>query len=239
MDLTGRQEEFLRNLLDLYHEQQEALHYSALAERLGVSRFTAYDMLRLLEEKGFATSAYQLAEDKTGPGRSEVVYEPTERAHQLMARLKGEVAADDWEAVKEHILARVRSATGDQLDGREVAEEMLARLPPDEPEIVRYCVEIMTVIALRLRRRSGRKLLLDYLDELLPAAGDGCRASVTLLGGFALGVLADEVEGDEKWTQELFEHVRRYQQLVLEMEPSVCRRLARQLEETFALLREG
>lgn len=239
MELTRRQEEFLRTLLDLYHEQQEPLHYSALAERLGVSRFTAYDMLRLLEEKGFATSAYQLAEDKSGPGRSEVVYQPTERAHALMARLTGEVESEDWEAVKEHILARVRKAGSGTLGESDLAEEMLARVPPDEPEILRYCVEVMTVIALRLRRRAGRQLLLDYLGELLPAQEEVCRANLSLLGGFALGILAEEAQNDEQWTQELLVHVRLYQQLVLEMEPDVCRRLTTHLEETFDLLRGG
>ncbi|MDX1686506.1 MAG: hypothetical protein R3248_00850 [Candidatus Promineifilaceae bacterium] len=239
MDLTRRQEEFLRILLDLYHEQQEPLHYSVLAERLGVSRFTAYDMLRLLEEKGFAKSAYQLAEDKSGPGRSEVVYQPTQRAHRLMARLTEEVGGEDWESVKEHIMARVRSASTQPMVESGVAEEMLARVPPDVPESVRYCVEVMTVIALRLRRRASRQLLLDYLGELLPAAEETCRANLTLLGGFALGILADEVQSDEKWAQELLTHVRHYQQLLLEMKPEVCRRLARQLEETFELLREG
>lgn len=239
MDLTRRQEEFLRSLLDLYHEQQEPLHYSALAERLGVSRFTAYDMLRLLEEKGFATSAYQLAEDKSGPGRSEIVYLPTEQAHALMSRLTGEVEGEDWEVVKEHILARVRSAAAQPVVESDVAEEMLARVPPDESTRVRYCLEVMTVIALRLRRRASRELLLDYLGELLPADEEACRANLTLLGGFALGILVDEAESDENWTHELLVHVRRYQQLVLGMEPDVCRRLARRIEETFDLLREG
>lgn len=239
MDLTRRQEEFLRTLLDLYHEQQEPLHYTALADRLGVSRFTAYDMLRLLEEKGFATSAYQLAEDKSGPGRSEVVYQPTERAHALIARLAGEVGSENWEEVKEHILARVRSAAAQPFLESNVAEEMLARVPSDESEIVRYCVEVMTVIVLRLRRRASRQLLLDYLSELLPAKEGACRANLTLLGGFALGILADEGQSDEKWAQELLMHVRRYQQLVLEMEPDVCQRLARHFEEAFDLLRKG
>ena len=239
MELTRRQEEFLRTLLDLYHEEREPLHYSALAERLGVSRFTAYDMLRLLEEKGFATSTYHLAEDKSGPGRSEVVYEPTERAHGLMARLTGEVDNEDWEAVKEHILARVRRAAAQPLVEKNLADEMLARVPPDEPEVLRYCVEVMTIIALRLRRRGSQQTLLDYLVELLPTNDEVCRARLTLMGGFALGVLADEAQSDEKWAQELLVHMEHYQRLVLKIEPAVCRRLAQILGETFDLLRAG
>lgn len=51
MKITRRQEDFIRKLLDLYRESEGPIHYSELAERLGVNRFTAYDMLRLLEEK--------------------------------------------------------------------------------------------------------------------------------------------------------------------------------------------
>jgi hypothetical protein len=50
MKLTGRQRAFLSTFLDLYREAQEPLHYTTVAQRLGVSKITAYDMLRLLEE---------------------------------------------------------------------------------------------------------------------------------------------------------------------------------------------
>ena len=45
MKLTRRQTTFVERLVDLYHEAQGPIHYSTLARRLGVSRFTAYDML--------------------------------------------------------------------------------------------------------------------------------------------------------------------------------------------------
>jgi len=232
MKLTRRQEEFLRNLLDLYRQQQEPLHYSALAERLGVSRFTAYDMLRLLEEKGYARSTYQLADDKSGPGRSEVVYVPTAQAHQLIAQVLGEGQGDDWEAIKARILARVEAGTG---PAHAVAGEILARVPPDEPEAIRYCVEVMTVIALRLREQAGRQLLFHYLPEILSPVREDCRASLSLLGGLALGILLDEA-GDEQWARELLVHVRHYQRLLLEMRPERCRRLADTLQKVFAPL---
>jgi len=53
MKLTGRQEEFLAKFLDLYAQVQEPLHYTQVAEVLGVGKITAYDMLRLLEKMGF------------------------------------------------------------------------------------------------------------------------------------------------------------------------------------------
>ena len=71
MKLTRRQEKFIQKMIELKHEFACPIHYSLLAKRLGVSPFTAYDMLCLLEEKGYVTSEYQLPADKSGPGRAE------------------------------------------------------------------------------------------------------------------------------------------------------------------------
>ncbi len=87
MKLTRRQEAFMRKLLDVYREAQEPVHYSVLAGRLGVSPFTAYDMLRLLEEKGLVSSDYSRGTRKSGPGRSEVFFLPTPLAHRLVAEM--------------------------------------------------------------------------------------------------------------------------------------------------------
>ncbi len=230
MKLTRRQETFIRNFLDLYRETQEPIHYSVLAERLGVSRFTAYDMLRLFEEKGLVASDYLLTAEKVGPGRSEIVFVPTASAHRLIAKLAGEIGGKDWEAFKEHLLASVRS--GQEYDP-ELVQEMLARVPTAEQGALRYCVEVMTIVALRLRRSASRALLLDYLPQLLPARDKDCRASLSLLGGFALGVLADETTHNSEWRRELFEHVKRYQSLVADMDPKLCRQLAKKLREVF------
>lgn len=237
MKLTRRQETFIRNLLDLSREVAGPIHYSVLAKRLGVSPFTAYDMLRLLEERGFATSDYQLAADKTGPGRSEIVFLPTARARQLMNKLVGKAERQNWDAVKEHVLEKVRAG---EVRDQELAQEMLARVPSGGSGVVRYCIEVMTVVALRLQHSAGRRLLLEYLPQILPAKDDGaCRANLGLLGGFALGILAIEDADDRAWVRELLRHVQRYHSLVIAMEPDGCRRLAANLRQVFAPLITG
>jgi len=51
---------------------------------------TAYDMLRLLEERGLVTSEYVLPEQ--GPGRSMIVFRPTAKAPSCPSwRAKGGV----------------------------------------------------------------------------------------------------------------------------------------------------
>jgi len=238
MQLTRRQTIFVERLVDLYHETHGPIHYSTLARRLGVSRFTAYDMLRLLEEKGLVTSAYQLTAGRSGPGRSEVLYQPTERAHALVAELAGPGGPVDWETVKQRL---VDNFAGEHARDRELTEAMLAHLPRQGPAPLRYCLEVMTVIALRLKSRPRRRALARWLPALLNAPEGGDRTSLSLLGGWALAALdaetkTAETKAGETWRQEAFAHLRRYQALVIEMDPALCRRLSEGLRDVFAPL---
>lgn len=232
MSLTRRQEEFIRNLLDLHKEVEGPIHYSALAERLGVSPFTAYDMLCLLEEKGFVTSKYHLPSDKSGPGRAERFFYPTESAKNRERRLaeKSGVRALEGEALKEHILEMLRKG---KVFDKELAEEMLARIPSAGEGQILYCVEVMTIISLRLRHSSGREIFQNYYTEVYPTFMDKCRANLSLLGGFTFGLLAHDRNSDQEWVQKLFEHVRHYQDIVMNMDPAECRVLAGYLATIF------
>jgi len=233
MKLTRRQEDFIHKMLDLYRELQGPFHYTVVAERLGISRFTAYDMLRLLEGKGLVISDYRLADGKSGPGRSEVVFLPSPEAHRLFASLTEETGNEGWEAVKKRALEKVRAG---ELYDQELVKEVLARIPSEGPGPLRYCVEVMTIAALRLRSSAGRRLLLEYLPAILPDVESATRANLSLLGGFALGVLVNESADTSEWRRELLEHVRRYQILVADMDPKVRRQLAATLSEIFSLL---
>lgn len=233
MKLTRRQEEFVRSLLELYGELKEPFHYSELAERLGVSRFTAYDMLRVLEEKGIVVSQYQLDEERGGPGRSTVLYEPTPQARRILADVFDQEQASDWETVAKRLLERVLDG---ELGDAGLAQEMLARTPPEETPALRYCIEVMTVVALRLQRQAAREALSRQVQELLSEQNEPCRAGLSLLGGVALGALGEEAANDEAWRQELQEHLWQYETLVLDMEPGECRRLVGYLQELFAPL---
>ncbi len=231
--LTRRQEAFILNMLDLYYASQQPLHYSDLAERLGVSRFTAYDMLRLLEEKGYARSDYRLADDKSGPGRSEIVFLPTEKAHRLLADFAGDEHNEPWHNLREKLFKRLSES---ELINSDLGHEVLGRLPTGETEALQYCLEVMSVIALRLKRGIGLKLLLDFVPNLLPKVDTTDIGDLALFGGFALGVLARENFEDDRWRQELYEHVKRYQTLLTEMSPEQQLQLAQSLNELYTSL---
>ncbi len=67
-------------MLDIYLEIQEPIHYTTVAEQLNLSKYTAYDMLRLLEEKGYVESVYETRGE--GPGRASVLFQPTQKAKE-------------------------------------------------------------------------------------------------------------------------------------------------------------
>jgi Mn-dependent DtxR family transcriptional regulator len=236
MMLTRRQEEIIRKMLDLYHELQGPIHYSTLADRLGVSPFTAYDMLRLLEEKGFVSSEYQLAPDKTGPGRAVRVFQPTQLAQKLFQSLAEETGGADWEEVKQRILDKTRKG---EIQERELMQEMLARIPSEGKSQVQYCVEVMTIVALRIHNIKGRILLKKFFPELLPDTKPARRTNLCLLGGFALGMLAIEDSSDREWEQQLLEHVQVYMDIVTKMDIRRCQLLGEKLTRVFATLGES
>ncbi len=233
MKLTRRQETFINRFLDLYRELNGPIHYSLLAERVGVSPFTAYDMLRLLEEKGYVTSEYRIDSEKPSVGRSAVVFIPTEVASRRIEELTNGADLGDWDSTKSRILARIRTS---EFQDRILAEEMLARVPPDAPETLRYCFEVMMVLILRLGRGTGRHILVERLPQFLKPKGTISRSGLLLLGGFVLGLLANENAIDLDWDQSIIKQVERYQALVMEMEPRLYRSLGDGIKDMFALV---
>jgi len=192
-------------------------------------------MLRLLENKGIVTSQYHLAEDKSGPGRSEIFFLPTAEAYHVFAKITEDVGGQEWEALIEAVLSKVRSGA---LQDRELVNDVIARVPPEGQGALRYCLEVITVIALLLRRDDGRRLLLSFLPNILPSVESANPVNLSLLGGFALGILANENIDDRDWGRELIEHVSQYQALVVNMNPRLCRKLAASLREVFKPLEE-
>jgi len=229
MKLTKRQDTFIKNLLDLYLDAQEPIHYTVLAERLGVSRFTAYDMLRVLEDKGFVRSEYKLSEGaKTG--RSERVFLPTEAAHRLITAITSENKEYNWEAIKERVLELIKGGEFDNLD---IGPELLARVPPESEDSIQYCIEVVTIMALHIRQTEVAEKMRKYILELIPSKPLTHKAYLSLFGGFALGVLALSSEDDAEWINELISHVITFQEHILDFNEVQCQQLAEGIREHF------
>ena len=234
MELTRRQEAFIHKLLDLYREIKDAVHYTLVAERLDVSKFTAYDMLRLLEKKGYVTSEYALDPHKSGPGRSTILFRPTEKAQALLHHLGGDTPESaDWTQIKTRVVEKVRQR---RFEDSELAKAILARAPSNIEDEVEYCADVIAVLALRLRTRAGRRALAHFLFDVLHEGELADPLNLSLVPGLALGLDADEAD-EPDLMRRLAARVHRYQVLVQAMDTLARRRLAKRLHHILAPLR--
>lgn len=122
---------------------------------------------------------------------------------------------------------------------QELADQMMARLLPNAQGEERYCVEVMTIAALRLEQDPGRQMLADHLSEFLPGDPGSDRSNLCLLAGFVYGLLASQCTADQEWLEKLREHLRGYMDLVIQLSTGQCKRLADQLSGVFASLVEA
>jgi Mn-dependent DtxR family transcriptional regulator len=187
--LTHRQQEFLGKFLDLYGKGREPLHYTTVAEHMGVSRTSAYEMLRLLEEHGLIEAEYQLPAGLRGPGRAAVMFRPTNLARQELARLAGgDVNLAEWEAVKTHILHQLEAGKAEEYDA--LLEELLARTS-DQPSSVIYAAEMITTIILGLESLSDSSEARGLKDQLRESGKVG-ELGLGLFTGLGLGLSVAE-----------------------------------------------
>jgi hypothetical protein len=239
--LTARQRAFLDKLLELYREYRGPVHYTDVAEQLGVNRFSAYDMLKVLEQKGFAASSYTLrgatpatAGEHTGPGRSMVVFVPTAAATAALDALAGESGlGEDWQTVRERVLSKLAQAR--EANPRAALSDLLAHLP-DAHAPLDYCTEMIGALLLnmqRVRARAGGLNPFRVLDRLKTDDTTGLET----LAGLSLGVsLSCADEPNRSLTRRLLDHVHGYQVNLSRLSQEGRQALIRFLEEALEAL---
>lgn len=207
--LTARQRTFLQKLLELYREHSGPVHYSDVARRLGVSPFSAYDMLKVLEKKGFASTSYALAAGHSGPGRSMVVFTPTSNAVAILGSQVEELQLDEeWQGVRERVLSKLRQAR--ETSYREALNDLLARLPEAHAPLT-YCTEMIGALLLNMGRVRARAGGLNPFRALSALRGDDGGGLETLAGLSVGATLSANDEAGPSITQRLLEHAHRYQ----------------------------
>ena len=184
MKLTFRQKAFLSKLLDVYREMKEPVHYSVIAKRLGLNNSTAYDMLRLLEQKGMVISQYDTPKETPGPGRSNIRFFPTTETIELFSHLAGEIREqDEWADVKARILTSLSQGKAERY--QDVLNELLAKIPEPQSSLAQ-CAEVITALMLNLKEARRELAEQNPVDNLLRAPTSKLRMS--MLAGLILGL---------------------------------------------------
>jgi hypothetical protein len=227
--LTSRQRAFLQKLQELCSAQSGPVHYSVVAEEVGVNRFSAYDMLKVLEKKGMATSSYALGPGRSGPGRSMVVFEPTPRAVVVLGLDLGE----EWQGVRARVLGKLREAR--ETNPRDVLSDLVARLPEVRTPVA-FCTEMIGALLLNMQRARARAGALSPFRVLAALRANGS-AGLEALAGLSVGVsLNAEDEDSPSLTEHLLDHARRYQATVSKLSEEARSALVEFLEEALEAL---
>jgi len=189
----------------------------------------AVALLKILEEKGVAASSYVLNDDQTGPGRSQIVFYPTNKAAQFLTQLREEVRnSGDWQKVKQRMLRQLDEARqNNPVDALRAALPNLAEAKPS----FNYCAEMISVLLINIQRLRDQKLL-PALDTLnIPGqVGLGALAGLSLASTFT-----NEAE-DISLTEKLLAHTQRFQTQLAEMSDDSIKRLSAFLADARTVL---
>lgn len=218
--LTHRQREFLSQFLDLYRQERDALHYPVVARHLGVGNVSAFEMLRLLEQRGLVEAVYQLPELRS-PGRARVLFRPTPLTTQLFVQLAGDNAdEEEWEVVKARILGQLEAGKPEGYET--LLSELLARAPERRSKLV-YGAEMIATIILTLYSMPERAVALR-LSRWLKALLAPDDSDLGILAGLSLGLSV--VQGvNQQIADSLLTELERLQATLLALSAENRRRL--------------
>ena len=190
MTITRRRKEFLAGAMKIFQSTGQPVHYATLAQMLGVSKWTAYDVLRELEKEGLFTAEYFLNRAERYPGRSLVLFRPTPlAAYYLEANHAGaDAATDDWEAVKNRLLGVLENITN--IGPKKIIEELLEEIGTIEKPIT-HSAYIITILITFLSSLGNRGFHL--LEQFVKTAAKP-ELSLSIFAGTALGVALKSVK---------------------------------------------
>lgn len=210
--LTRRQKQFLSQFLDMYQEIDEPIHYVALANRLGIGKVTAYEMLRLLEKRGLVEMDYHLSPGDRGPGRSTVLFQPTQAAINLFKTLSKDIDdTEDWELVKRHILQQLHEGKAGGYEA--LLNDLLVRIPERRSSMI-FITEMATATLLAVistQKTIENKGLIDRLQrigrpgEIGLSALAGINATLSLVEDVHLDLATFLLEQSGRYQEKLIE----------------------------------
>jgi len=229
--LTFRQKAFLDKVLDLYHEMREPLRYSLVADRLGVSKSTAYDMLRLLERKGLVAAEYVLPKETSGPGRSNVVFFPTAQAAEVFSQLTTGISEEEeWKKVKARVLNGLRQ--GEAPEYNDLLRDLLAMIPEARSPLV-SCAEITTALLISLKEAKYNLAPDSPVGILLSTSSS--KLGMGILTGLAAGfMLADKVS--RRFFPRFEQYAERYARSLDQLRPEALETLHNYTQELMGVL---
>ncbi|HHY17264.1 MAG TPA: hypothetical protein GX524_04245 [Firmicutes bacterium] len=221
MRLTKRRYEFLEALTDLVNKKGAPVHYGDVAERLSVSKWTAYDMMRELAEDGLVETSYSV--NRIGlPGRSLVLFKPTKQGFNLVDSRRPDNSLHEQSAQKEDEWHRI---TGDMLSKISMSFNNEFEQPFDfskdkyKSSPALYCAALLSFLLVEAKKKGLDLVALRGILEI----GSQNGMTLSLFTGLLLGGLL--VQGARKLLPDFESLIHSFSRQVEHLEDSSKDRL--------------
>ena len=192
MKITKRQKEFLKILIDLYQEKASPIHYSEVARKMGVSKWTAYDMLQLLHKEGLLGVEYLIPESdnyKWGKlGRSTITFFPTKKGYTVsnlsQRNLPTKIA--EFNKLKKEIIQKFEEIKG-KFNLKDLFKEALESKSP-----LIFCACLLLILILLIKKITEGVAEIKLISQVIPHTTTNTYAELALIvfAGMCLGLLA-------------------------------------------------
>jgi len=215
MKIPSRRKDFLRIIKEMYEASGLPVHYIKVAQAMGVSKWTAYDILKQLEKDGYLASEYSLNREEGRGGRSILLFYPTPKADRAFLKPKAEPHHHhDWQAAKNRLLSLLEAAKMgevEKIEAEKIIDDLLREVPSIEAHIIAgaYLIAILIFRLLSL----GTKVLasMHRLIQNTPKP----ELVLSIFAGTALGATVKNVQ-DSHISGKLTEEVGRLQKFISE-----------------------
>lgn len=195
MKITTRQKEFLQSLIDLYQEKGSPIHYPEVAQKLGVSKWTAYDMLQLLHKEGLLEVEYLIPESnnyKWGKlGRSTITFFPTKKGYTVsnFSQRNFPTKVAEFNKLKKDIIQKFNELKG-KFNIRDLFKEALQSKSP-----LIFCACLLLILILLIKKITEGAAEIKFISQVIPHTTTNTYAELALIvfAGMCLGVLAKYV----------------------------------------------
>jgi len=185
MDLTERRKQFLQQIVNLYEKTGLPVHYITLANLIGVSKWTAYDMLKELEKNGLLKRDYTITPNELG--RSMIVFTPTTKAEELFGQKRNNCNQSELEDIKNSVLGLLKEVRTFRL--QQAVNLFLEKISHVSIQ-AEFCLYILGLLILYLNvLGKKRKQMIEHLINI----SNRSEIQLTMFVGIVMGTAVQTV----------------------------------------------
>lgn len=186
MGITERRKQFLQQIMNLYEKTGLPVHYITLANLIGVSKWTAYDVLKELEKNGLLRRDYTINPHESG--RSMIVFAPTLKAEELFGKTRTTICnPSELRVIKNSVLGLLKEVRMFRL--QQAVDLFLEKIAHVAVQ-AEFCLYILGLLILYLNvLGKKRKQMIEHLMNV----SNRSEIQLTMFVGTVMGTAVQTV----------------------------------------------